>query len=94
MRRLAFQMQPTLASVPSFMPMETKIPPSRAAAQIVATSGPGTRMEAAASRLNRSWLWMGARSADHTGNAGMYVSGKAISRAPFRAASPIREQAF
>ncbi len=45
-------------------------------------------------RLDRSWLWMGARSADHTGNAGMYVSGKAFSRAPFRTASPIREQAF
>ncbi len=37
---------------------------------------------------------MGARSADHTGNAGIYVSGRAIRRAPFRAVSPIRERAF
>ncbi len=46
------------------------------------------------SRLDGSWLWMVAPSADHTGNAGIYVSARPIGRAPFGAAPPTGEQAF
>jgi len=48
----------------------------------------------AARRLNHSWLWMGATTADQSGNAGMYVSGNAISAAPWRAASSMRLHAL
>jgi len=49
-----FQMQPALIAEPSFTPRDTKTSQSRAVSAILATSGPGTRTELAASSRNRS----------------------------------------
>src|SRR5213078_3750059 len=50
-----------------------------AVAAMRSSSGPGQRTALAASCRNQPWLWMGAASADQTGNAGIYASGKATS---------------
>src|SRR4029079_835913 len=78
----------------SLMPIETTMALSRAAAQTVATSGPGTSIEFAARRLKKSCLLIGACTAAHTGKPGTKDSGKAMSRAPARLASAINAQAF
>ena len=93
-RTLAFQMQPTLSAVPSLKPSDTKTRQRRATRPIRSSSGPGQRRVLAASRRNQSWLASGDCSADHTGKAGMYVSGNATSWAPCRAASSITAHAL
>src|SRR5260370_25201262 len=48
----------------------------------------------AARRLNHSWLWMGAATADQRGNAGTYVSANAVNAAPWRAAPSLTLRAL
>ncbi len=87
-------MHPTLFCVASLMPMETMIPLAFAVLLRRSTSLPGTVIDAAASLWKKSCPRIGAVTAAHTGNAGMNVSGKAMSCAPFPAASRMREQAL
>src|SRR3569833_1132527 len=82
-----FHNAPTLAGELSLIPIETQTPSAFASRRRAAISGPFGDTDCFAISANRSWFSVGAHRPDHTGKAGIKVSGNATSCAPPRAAS-------
>src|SRR3569623_2413235 len=89
-----FHSAPTLAGELSLIPIEMQTLSVFASRRRAAISGTFGATDSFAMSANRSWFSVGAHNQDHTGNAGMKVSGKALSCAPPRAASRIIEMAL